>query len=337
MAKQRFSLAGDVTVDSCYEAGPDGFGVHRYLTDLGVHNIVVESSSIEVNRRARRAKTDRLDVRKLSMMLHRYVMGERDVWHVVRVPSAADEDRRQPQRELRALKRDRTRVTNRIGGLLATQGIRLTVRADFEERLAQVQTWDHAAVAPALRDRLMREWAKVALLTQQIHAVDRLRRAQLRAPTEADQASVAQVRQLLALRGIGEQSAWPLVTELFAWRALRNRRQVGGITGLTGTPYRSGTRAHEQGISKAGNAQIRAMAIELAWCWLRWQPESALTRWYQARWAHGGPRARKIGIVAIARRLMIALWRYLETGVVPDGARVKPAAAVVRRRAASAA
>lgn len=323
-AKHRFQLTGEVRVESCYEAGPDGFWVHRYLTALGVSNRVVDSSSIEVNRRARRAKTDRLDVRKLSTMLSRDLQGEPDVWHVVRVPSEADEDRRQPQRELRALKRDRTRVTNRIGGLLATQGIRRAVRADFAARLPELQRWNQTPLPPALHDRLTREWAKVALLTEQIHAVERQRRVQLRAPTAADGATVAQVRRLLALRGIGEQSAWLLVTELFGWRALRNRRQVGGLTGLTGTPYRSGLLDHEQGISGAGNAQVRAIAIELAWCWLQFQPQSGLTQWYQQRYASGGPRARKIGIVAVARRLMIDLWRYLETGVIPDGARVKP-------------
>jgi transposase len=323
-AKHRFGLGADVAVDSCYEAGPDGFWVHRYLTQLGVSNRVVDSSSIEVNRRARRAKTDRLDVRKLSTMLHRYLTGEREVWHVVRVPSEADEDRRQPQRELRALKRDRTRVTNRIGGLLATQGIRLTVRADFAARIARLRRWNDTPLPAALQDRLTREWAKVVGLTQQIHAVERTRRGQLRAPAEADRTNVGQVRQLLALRGIGEQSAWLLVTELFAWRQLRNRREVGGLTGLTGTPYRSGTVDREQGISRAGNAQIRAIAIELAWCWLQYQPQSALAQWYARRYAQGGPRARKIGIVAVARRLMIDLWRYLDAGVVPDGATFKP-------------
>jgi transposase len=165
----------------------------------------------------------------------------------------------------------------------------------------------------------------VALLTQQIHAVQRTRRARLADPAPTERTSVALVRRLLAMRGIGEHSAWLLVTELFAWRQFRNRRQVGGLTGLTGTPYRSATLDHEQGISKAGNAQIRAIAIELAWCWLQYQPQSALAQWYQQRYARGGPRARKIGIVAVARRLLIDLWRFLDAGVVPAGAQFKPA------------
>lgn len=323
-AKRRFGLPADAAVASCYEAGPEGFWVHRWLTDLGVQNQVVDSSSIEVNRRKRRAKTDRLDVRKLATMLYRHLQGETDLWRLVRVPSETAEEARQPQRELRALKRDRTRVTNRMGGLLATQGIVLKIGPDFGGRLAALRTWNDAPLPPALHTRLTREWSKVELLTEQIRAVERTRRARLRQPPPVDAATVALVRRLLALRGIGEQGAWLLVTELFGWRQFRNRREVGGLSGLTGTPYRSSTLAHEQGISKAGNAQIRAIAIELAWCWLTYQPQSALAQWYQQRFAHGGPQARKIGIVAVARRLLIDLWRYLDGGVIPDGARFKP-------------
>jgi transposase len=240
------------------------------------------------------------------------------------VPSEADEDRRQPQRELRALKRDRTRVTNRIGGLLATQGITVPIRAEFGARLEHLRTWRGESVPAARRARLAREWEKVEVLTQPIEAVRRTRRAQLRDPERRDDPSLTMVRQLLQLRGVGEHSAWLLVMELFGWRQLRNRREVGGLTGLTGTPYRSGLLDHEQGMSKAGNAQIRAIAIELAWCWLQFQSQSALAQWYDCRWAHAGPRARKIGIVAVARRLLIDLWRYLDAGVVPEGARFKP-------------
>jgi transposase len=252
------------------------------------------------------------------------------VWHIVRVPSAADEDRRQPQRELRALKRARTRVINRIGGLLATQGTMAAVRADFDERLAQLRTWDGEPLPPALQARLAREWTTLTLLTRQMHDVSRARRAQLRDPAVRDTTPLQMVQRLLTVRGIGEHGAWLLVTELFAWRGLRNRRQVGALTGLTGTPYRSGTLVHEQGISRAGNAQIRAIAIELAWCWLQYQPQSALAQWYQRRWGAGGAQSHKIGIVAVARRLVIALWRYLETGVVPEGAQLKPPARAAR-------
>jgi len=322
-AKERLGLPAVAPVVSCYEAGPDGFWVHRYLTTLGVENRIVDSSSIEVTRRARRAKTDRLDVQKLLRLLIRYRGGERDALRVVRVPDEAAEHRRHWDRELLTLRRDRTRVTNRITGLLATQGVRVKVRADFPTRLARLRTWNGAPLAPELRARLEREWQKVALLTTQITEMRQARRRVLR---QAPDAALEPVRRLMRLRGIGENGAWLLGLELFApWRALRNRREVGGLTGLVGTPYTSGTLEHDQGISHAGNAAVRAIAIELAWCWLQYQPQSALAQWYRARFARGGRVAQKIGIVALARRLMIDLWRYVEHGVLPAGAELKSA------------
>ena len=319
-AKTRFRLPADAPVVSCYEAGRDGFWVHRYLTSLGVENLVVDSSSIEVNRRARRAKTDRMDVEKLLAMLLRYVGGERTVWRIVRVPSEADEHRRQLHRELLALKQDRTRVTNRIAGLLATVGVLIKVDARFRDRLDRLMQWNGQPLPDALRVRLAREWEKVELLTRQVHDLERARRALLR---ESHDEAVALVRRLLQLRGIGDNAAWLYVMELFAWRQFRNRRQVGGSLGLVGTPYKSGGLDHEQGISKAGNKRVRTMAVQIAWGWLTYQRQSALTQWYNRRFAHGGPRARKIGIVAVARRLVIDLWRYLDAGVIPEGAVLK--------------
>jgi transposase len=305
-----------------YEAGRDGFWIHRYLTSLGVENLMVDSSSIEVNRRARRAKTDRMDVEKLLAMLLRYVDGEQTVWRIVRVPSEADERRRQLHRELLTSKRDRVRVMNRIAGLLATVGVLLNVDARFRVRLDRLRQWNGQPLPEALRVRLAREWQKVELLTTRIHDLERARRARLR---ESRDEAVALVRRLLQLRGIGDNAAGLYVMELFAWRGFRNRRQVGAGTGLVGTPYKSGTLDHEQGISKAGNRRVRTMAVQIAWGWLTYQRQSALTRWYDRRFAHGGPRARKIGIVAVARRLVIDLWHYLDAGVIPEGAVLKPA------------
>jgi len=305
---------------SCYEAGRDGFWLHRALTAQGVTNLVVDSSSIEVNRRRRRAKSDRLDVRKLLTMLLRYATGERRVWHVVHVPTPAEEDRRQLHRELLTTKRDRARVTNRIKGLLASQGVRLATLARFGIELPAVRTWDGTPLPPALTTRLEREWQKVLQLTRQIRTLEAERRELLH--TSADPA-VRQVRQLLALRAIGLESAWLYVMEFFSWRQFANRREVGGLAGLTPTPYQSGDLQREQGITQAGNRLVRAMAIEIAWAWLRWQPESALARWYNARFGHGSSRVRRIGIVALARKLLVELWRYLETGVVPEGAVLK--------------
>jgi len=319
-AKARFGLAPATPVVSCYEAGRDGFWLHRFLASRGITNHVVDSASIEVNRRRRRAKSDRLDVGKLVSQLVRYRAGERTVWRVVHVPPEAAEDGRQAHRELLTLKRDRGRVTNRIKGLLATQGVVVEVWAGFPAVVATVRRWDGGPLPPALQRRLAREWAKVALLTEQIQAVEAARRETLRAATDP---VVEQVRQLLQLRGIGEHSAWLYVLEFFGWRGFRNRREVGGLAGLTPTPYQSGDQRREQGIGKAGNRYIRAMAIEIAWGWLRFQPESELSRWYAARFGSGNSRIRRIGIVAVARRLLVELWRYLETGAVPAGAVLK--------------
>ena len=320
-AKRRLGLRTDAPVMSCYEAGPDGFWVHRCLTTLGVVNVVVDAASIEINRRARRAKTDRLDVDRLLAQLVRYVGGERTAFRVVRVPTEADEHRRHLHRELRALITDRRRVTNRIGGLLATQGICMKVRMDFRRQLPALRQWNGHALAETFQSRLEREWAKVELYSTQIVALERERTQLLR---QSSDPAVALVRRLLELRGLGEASAWLFVMELFAWRQFSNRRQVGAVTGLVPTPYKSGTLAREQGISKAGNRHVRTIAVQIAWIWVRYQRDSELTQWYLTRFAHGGPRARKVGIVAVARRLMVDLWRYLDAGVIPAGARLRP-------------
>jgi transposase len=321
-AKAHFGVSAEAPVISCYEAGLDGFWVHRYLTSQGVTNLVVDSSSIEVNRRARRAKTDRLDVERLLLLLLRYVGGERSALRVVHVPSELNEQGQQLHRELLALKRDRTRVTNRITGLLATQGVHVSVRANFGVRLEQLTLWNGQPLPTALHTRLVREWQKVELCTTQIRELERARRDALR---QSNDHAVRLVRRLRELRGIGDHAAWLFVMELFAWRQVRTPRQVAAITGLAPRPYRSGSLDWEQGISKAGNRAVRAIAIQIAWMWLLHQPDSALAKWYEARFAHGGQRARKIGIVAVARRLMIDLWRYVEAGVIPEGAQLKVA------------
>jgi transposase len=319
-AKRRFGLPPEAPVLSCYEAGREGFWLHRALTAQGVTNLVVDSSSIEVNRRQRRAKSDRLDARKLVTMLLRYATGERRVWHVVHVPTPEEEDRRQLHRELVTAKRDRARVTNRIKGLLASQGVHLATLARFGAELPALRTWEGRPLPPALHARLAREWTKVLLVTKQIRALEAERRELLH--TSADPA-VQQVRQLLALRAIGMESAWLYVMEFFSWRQFANRREVGALAGLTPTPHQSGDLRRELGITQAGNRLIRTMAVEIAWAWLRFQPESALARWYTARFGHGSSRVRRIGIVALARKLLIELWRYLETGVAPAGAVLK--------------
>jgi transposase len=249
-AKSRFGLPEEARVVSCYEAGRDGFGLHRFLVSHEVENSVVDSASIEVNRRYRRAKTDRLDVHKLLTMLLRHAAGEKKVWSVVRVPSVADEDRRQVHRELLTTKRDRTRVSNRIKGLLAGYGIRLGLQGDVETQLNEGRQWDGAPLPAALCARLKREWQKVQHLTEQIGSLEAERRVALRTSEEP---VLEQVRQLATLRGIGVNSAWLFVMEFFAWRRLQTPKQVGALAGLTPTPYQSGQAARELGITKAGN------------------------------------------------------------------------------------
>jgi transposase len=320
LARKRFGLPAGCRVLSCYEAGRDGFWLHRYLKSQGVESLVVDSASIEVNRRAKRAKTDGLDAGSLTRMLVRYDSGEKKVWSVVHVPSVEAEDRRHLHRELATLKAERTRHINCIKGLLATQGVRIPVHRDFLTRLEAVRLWDGSPVPPGLRARLEQEYACRQFVHQQILALEAERRELLRTSNEP---YVEQVRQLLRLYGIGENSAWPFVVELFSWRKFRNRRQIGGLLGLAPTPYQSGDEQRELGISKAGPGQVRGLTIEIAWGWLHHQPDSELSRWYWRRFGRGSKRIRKMGIVALARKLMIALWRYLEYGEIPAGARLK--------------
>jgi len=322
-AKHRFGLPADARVVSCYEAGRDGFWLHRCLVAHGVQNHVIDSASIEVNRRQRRAKTDRLDVRKLLTMLLRHLAGEPKVWSVVRVPSVEEEDRRQLHRDMLTTKQDRTRIINRIKGLLAGHGVQIALQGDVDTQLDQARQWDGSPLPSALRTRLKRAWQQVGFLTAHIQTLEAERRALLRRRTDP---VIAQVRQLFTLRGIGVNSAWLYVMEFFAWRDFQTPKQVGALAGLTPTPYQSGQSRRELGIAKAGNRHIRAMAIEIAWAWRRFQPDSSLSQWYERRFGAGSARLRKLGIVALARKLLIALWRFLKTGVLPEGAVLKTAA-----------
>ena len=315
-AKARCELAQEASVHSCYEAGRDGFWLHRWLIAQGIDNIVVDSASIEVNRRARRAKTDRLDGDKLLAMLIRYHAGERRVWSVVRVPTPEQEDARRAHRELGRLGRERTAHINRIRALLVLQNLRVKYVGG---RLWQRWWSGHAGqLLPGVRAEIERESARLSLVQEQIHTMEAEQRQAVAADAEP------QVVRLAQLRAIGIGSGWVLVKELFGWRRFHNRREVAGCLGLTPSPYASGESETEQGISKAGNRRVRTLMVELAWSWLRYQPESELSKWFTRRFAGGGKRLRRIGIVALARRLAIALWRYLEDGVIPDGAKLKP-------------
>jgi transposase len=204
--------------------------------------------------------------------------------------------------------------------LLSSQGVRLTSLNQLPEQLEALRLWDGSPIPPGLPQRVLRVYAHHQFLSEQIAEVEAERRAQIQNSSEA---SIEQVRQLMLLKGIGINGAWLLVMEFFGWREFKNRREVGGLAGFTPTPYQSGDSTREQGITKSGNRHVRWMTTELAWSWLRYQPDSALSIWFRERFGGGGKRLRRIGIVAVARKLLIALWRFLETGVLPEGAVLK--------------
>jgi transposase len=317
-AKRRLGLPADCPVVSCYEAGRDGFWLHRCLLAQGVQNVVVDSSSIEVNRRQRRAKNDRLDAEKLLSMLLRYAGGETKLWSVVQVPTVEQEDARQLHRELLTLQEEATQHTNRIKSLLATCGLAIEIDRHFPQKLKELRQWDGSPLPAALHQRLLREFERLQVANRQARELQQQRAKEVR---ERDgSAAVEQVRKLLCLRGIGIRSSWLYAHEFFAWRKFKNCRQVGSLCGLAPTPYASGQIDRDQGISKAGNKRMRWMAVEIAWGWLRFQPDSELSRWFYARFGRGSSRQRRIGIVALARKLLVQLWKYLETGIPPAGA-----------------
>jgi transposase len=312
-----------VRVVSCYEAGLDGHWLHRWLMDNGIINYEIDASSIEVNRRARRAKTDRIDLALLMRAFLAYLRGEAGVCSMVRVPTVEDEDRKRRTRERDRLLKERTAHTNRINGLLQGQGIRdvMPLKPGFLGKLDQMRTGDGRALPPRLRDEIMREHERLLLAHKQIKALEAENIAAYRAPAEGS--VEAKGVQLAQLKAIGPQFAQVLTNEVF-YRDFKNRRQVGSCFGLTDTPYDSGASQRQQGISKAGNHRARTAAIELAWLWLRHQPDSELSRWFRERVGKLKGRIRKIAIVALARKLMVALWRYLQTGLVPTGAVMRP-------------
>ena len=314
-AGKRFKTSARAQVHSCYEAGRDGWWLHRWLTELGVDNIVVDAASIEVNRRARRAKTDRIDGDKLLTMLVRHHHGER-VWSVLREPTRGQEDDRREHREFERLTHERTAHISRIASLLVLHNLRPGLRIGGRD-WSGWWTGHREQLGQKLRAEIERELARLALVKEQVRQIGVAREAELR---DGRQSTVA---QLMRLVGIGVRGACVLAHEVFGWRQFANRRELAGCLGVAPTPYASGDSQIEQGISKAGNRRARSLLVELAWCWLRLQPDSAITSWFNRRFAQGGARMRRIGIVALARRLAIALWRFLQDGEIPTGARMK--------------
>ena len=330
-AKRHFRLTAEAPVFTCYEAGRDAFWIHRFLAGQGISNVVVDPASIEVSRRKRKVKTDRVDAEKLAQLLVRHHEGE-DVLSVVRVPPLEVEVERLLPRQLKALKNQRTQLTNQIRALLFQHGVDLDPRAgSFEKRsflreLARAKQWDGSPLPSGVVFMVELQWERYAVVEAQIKDLSQRQREALRkARRGASDVTPAQAlaARMTELRGVGDTGAYVLSLEFFAWREFKNRRQVGALAGLTGTPFQSGGMDKDQGISKAGNARVRALIVELAWCWLRFQPQSDLAKWY---WAHVGKaksRGRRKAIVALARKLLVALWHFVEHGVVPAGATLK--------------
>jgi transposase len=322
-ARERFELEADAPVRSCYEAGREGFWIHRALEGMGIENIVIDAASMDVKRR-KRAKTDRIDAEGLVRQLIRYWRGEHDVWSVVRVPSEEAEDSRQMHREIEVLKRERGQHRVRIQSLLFTVGLDVEVTAGLMKQLDPLCRWDGKPLPEGMKERIRREYERLKVVEIDLAALKKQQREKL--ASKQSSPSLEKIRKLKQLRGIASGSSWVFVMELFGWRQFRNRREVAGALGITPMPYQSGDSAREQGISHAGNRRARTMAIEIAWSWLRYQPDSRLSRWYRERFGSGGPRLRRIGIVAMARKLMVDLWRYVEFGIMPEGAQLKVAA-----------
>jgi transposase len=324
-AKERFGLPKETRVVSCYEAGRDGFWVHHFLESEGIENQVMDSASIETNRRKRRVKADSLDVDSLVRLLIRYDYGEKKVCSMVRVPAEEEEDRRQLHRGLSALNKERNRTINRIRGLLATQGIQIKGELNLSgERLEGLRMWNGEPLGQGFKERIRMEWEHLSFIKNQIKELTKERQQAMKQETATvEHPDVEMMRQLQELKAIGIVGAWVLVREFFGWREFKNGRQVGSLAGLVPTHYQSGDTTVEQGISKAGVVPVRQIAIELAWSWLRYQPGSKLSLWYNERFANSGKKARKIGIVATARKLLVELWRYLKTGALPEGAELK--------------
>lgn len=323
-------LGKPVRVVSVYEAGYDGFWLHRRLTAAGIENRVVDAASIPVERRSRRRKTDRIDLELLIRMLLALERGETRICRVVQVPTPTEEDAKREHRERAVLVKEKTAHINRIGGILMALGIRGVNphRRDFVQRLDGLMTGTGEPLPAHTKQALAREHERLILAERQIKDIERAQASAIKAVATPQSAAEergtaerggAQAAALVRLKGIGQISGVPLCREVF-YRHFNNRRELASYFGLPPSPYNSGSMRVDQGISKAGNPRARRLAIEIAWLWIRHQPNSALSKWFAQRVGEAKGRIRRIAIVALARKLMVALWRYLETGLIPEGA-----------------
>ena len=316
------ALGGVPAVVSCYEAGYDGFWLHRLLMAAGITNYVFDPASIAVDQRARRVKTDRIDGERMLRTLMAYLRGEPRVVRIVQVPAPEQEDARRASRERSRLIKEQTAHTNRIKALLRLLGMAVgnPRRRDWLSWLATQRDWQGQAVPPQMLSELRHEHARLMLVRERLDALAKTPAQADPSPAAAQMAERSEL--LLRLKCLGPAFATTLTHEVF-YKDFRNRREVGSYFGLTPSPWQSGGIDRDQGISKAGNPRARCAAIELAWLWLRHQPDSVLTQEYRRRTLDASKRIKRVAIVALARKLMVALWRYLTTGLVPDGAVLK--------------
>lgn len=319
-AKEKFGLPTDTAVVSCYEAGRDGFWIARMLGRNGIENTIMDPASIEVPRRARTRKTDRIDAENLlRLLLRAKLWGESKVFSSVEVPDEQHEALMRIGRERERLVKERTGHRARIRSLAALHNVSLGNPARMNVDL--LRDWSGELLRPEMREELRREQQRLVMVEEQIKALEQQQSSSLAAK---DTPAASKAAKLSELKSIGLQSAWILAHECFGWRHFRNRKAVGAFAGLTGTPYDSGQTLREQGISKAGSARVRTSMIELAWQWVRYQPDSALTHWFIDNYVRAGTRrAKRKGIVALARKLLVALWKYVEQDIVPEGAIIK--------------
>ena len=319
-ARVKFGLDDEAPVHALYEAGRDGFSIARWLESVGIPCLVIDPSSILVDRKAKQRKNDAIDARALLDLLVRHVTGDREV-SIVAVPPAEIDDQRELGRVLRKLAQTRRSLANRVRSVLWRYGIDEGYHADLAKKFPEMRTGDGQPLGPVTRMELDTLCGQILGLDADLQRLEDERVAQLKKPVTRAQ---EQARDLERLIGIGPIGAWTLAHEVFSWRTFANGKKLGAYAGLAPTPFCSGQMQRDQGISKAGPRELRALMVQLAWLWIYHQPESALAKWYKERFGPTAKRSRRVGIIAVARKLLIALWKYAMTGEVPEGARLKP-------------
>lgn len=320
LAKQRLSLDPDCPTHAVYEAGRDGYWIARWLGQLGVNCLIIDPASIAVDRKAKHIKTDAIDARKLLILLCDHLNGRAGL-RVLQPPGPSDEDARELHRLAQRLQKIRAQLAMRVQSLLFAQGVDRVYSNGLAEEVGQLRTGDGRPLGQSLQAEIGVLCRQIAGMDTELDALDRKRAEALAKPATETERVAGQLENLV---GIGPIGAWMLAHELFGWREFKNGKHLASFLGLTPTPFASGAMNREQGISKAGSGPLRALMIQLAWSWLRYQPQSPLAQWFNERWAKGGKRSRRLGIVALARRLVILLWRFATTGEVPAGVELKP-------------